>query len=339
MKLIAGIDPGLITAVAVVGIESGFYETASKRNFTFSEVCDYLVTLGEPVIISVDTMHLPETVKRVAAAFGARLHAPRRDLYIGEKKSIVEGRAVRNDHERDALAAAMHAKSFFAPLFAKVDRTLEKKSLTRLSAEVKELLVKNETGNIEQAVKMLLGESKPEVKIVPRLIETKKVLELRRTIERLQKENLATKKKADALEAENRKLKEPVRQSESNVVRNLRRSLDALLREKKSVAEEYALYKRLAEDYEILSDVPEKNRIVIFKDGMDVERLEKIGPKAIISGKFLDTTIPLIHPSTIKMERIGNFLVVPKDEIKKASGKESFIEWLSNYKEMRRNEA
>lgn len=339
MKLIAGIDPGMMTAVAVVDVESAFYQAYSSRNFSFSEVCDYLVSVGEPIIISVDTMHAPETVKRVAAAFSSRLYYPKRDLYIGEKRRITAGKALKNDHERDALAAALHAKSFFSPLFDKVDHTLEIKALKRLSADVKELLVKNEAGNIEQAIKLLLGEGKPQIKVVPRVIETKNVLELRRRIERLEKEKIALELRMSALEKENIKLRQPMRINEPQVARNLRKSLASIINEKKHVEEDYNLYKTLSSSYEILADVPEKGRIVVFKDGMDVAKLEKLEPRAIISDKFLDTTIPVIHPSKVRIQKIGNFLVADKADIGNALSKESFIEWLSQYKEMRRNEA
>lgn len=337
MKLIAGVDPGMITAVATIDIESGFYQTYSKRGFSFSEICDYLVSLGEPIIISVDTMHLPETVKRVAAAFSARLYAPKRDLYIGEKKRITDGMEIRNDHERDALAAAKHAESFFSSLFLKIDSVLERKSLEYLAADIKELLVKQETGNIEQAIKLLVGQNPREMKLVPRLIESKKVMELRRAIERLEKENLGAKKKVNALEQEITVLKRPVHHDESTVVRNLRKNIASLISEKKHVEQEYSLYKDLSGDYEILTDIPERNRVLMFKDGMDMSKLENLGPKAIISEKFIQTSIPVIHTGKIKIEKIGNFYAVKKDEIDGAI-KESFIEWLSQYKEMRKNE-
>jgi predicted RNase H-like nuclease (RuvC/YqgF family) len=342
MKLIAGIDPGMITGVAVVSIGSEFYSASSRRSLTFSEICDHLVALGEPIIISVDTVHIPETVKRVAAAFGARIYSPKRDLYIGEKKSIVSGKITKNDHERDSLAAALSAKSFFSALFRKVEANLERKALGHLADDVKELLVKQDAGNIEQAVRLLLGKKRNEIKVVPRLIETRKVLELRRELERMEKENLSLKKIMELLKKENAVLRHPPRINESVAISNLRKSIAALRREKEVVEEEYALYRNLPEHYEILAEHGEealKNKIVLFKDGMDIARLEKLEPKAIITEKFLQTSIPLIHPRKIKVEKMGNFHVASKEEIAGALGKESFIEWLSQYKEMRKNEA
>jgi len=338
MKLIAGVDPGMITAVAVVDIESDFYETYSGRNFTFTEVCDHLVSIGEPVIVCVDTMHAPETVRRVAAAFNARLYYPKRDLYIGEKKRITAGTNVKNDHERDALASALFAKSFFSPLFSKVDKHLEDKSLSRLSAEVKELLVKNEAGNIEQAVKFLLGQSHREIKVVPRLIETKKVLELRKEIDRLKKEKSALTNKLVMTEKENERLNHPMRHDESKIIRNLRTSLNTLLSEKKSLEEEYALYRQLSRDYVFVSEMPERNSVVPFGDGMSIRQLEKTQPRAIISADFIETSIPVIHPDRIRIQKIGSFSVVRKEEVNNALDKDSFIEWLSKYKELRRDE-
>ncbi len=340
MKLIVGVDPGMTTAIAVVDIESEFYHTHSRRDFSFSEMCDYLVSLGEPIMVSVDTVRIPEAVKRVAAAFNAKLHCPKRDLYVGEKKSIIGQRGVKNDHERDALAAALHAKSSFSAFFGKVDRALEERSLSYMSVSVKELLLKSEAGNIEQAVKMLTPDEPHGVKLLPRVIETKKIIELRRGVERLEKEKAAMKKKVEALENENRQLRQPVPINEPSIVRNLRREVSSLAAEKQRIREEYELFKALSSSHEIVAQPGEdvKNRLVLFGKGMSAKEMERQGAKAIISDMFIDTHLPVIRQEKIRLEKAGRFLVADRSLVESAL-KESFIEWVSQYKELRKHEA
>jgi predicted RNase H-like nuclease (RuvC/YqgF family) len=54
----------------------------------------------------------------------------------------------------DALAAALLAKKKFSILFRKVESALDRRNL-QCSDDVKELLIKRKSGNINQAVQLL----------------------------------------------------------------------------------------------------------------------------------------------------------------------------------------
>ena len=123
MKLIAGMDPGLITAVALMDVNSDFYKVYSKKDFSFSDVCDFLVKEGSPIVVCTDVKNPPSVVKKIASAFNARLITPKKNLSISEKKVLTEDKIYDNTHERDALAAALETKNSLSKLFEKICRT------------------------------------------------------------------------------------------------------------------------------------------------------------------------------------------------------------------------
>ena len=346
MKLIVGVDPGMITAVAAVDINSDFYYTFSKRSFSFSEICDHLVNVGEPVVVATDTMHMPDAVRKISSAFNSRYFLPKRDLLVGEKKRLIEEKDVGNEHERDALASAVYAKSSFSALFKKIDTALEKKTLMHLSASVKELLIKNEAGNIEQAIKLLTSVQHKELRIVPRIIESKGIIKLRQRLASLEEEKRKLEKTIRELEEENRKLLEETemlsKKDESRSINNLRKSIAAVLEEKNSLEAEYKEFKDLSAKYEIIAGAGEavSGRVIIPKGNIDVKRIEEMEPKAIISDDFIDTCIPVIHTARIEVKKIGSFLVIDKKELEGVlqSG-ETFLDWLGKYKSRYQHEA
>lgn len=329
----------MITAVAAVDIDSGFYSTFSKRNFSFTEICDHLVNVGEPVVVATDTMHLPDAVRKISSAFNSRLFLPKRNLLVGEKKRLVEEKHVSNDHERDALASAVYAKEFFLPLFKKIDASLEKKNISHLSADIKELLIKNEAGNIEQAVRLLTSVEQKQLRIVPRIIETKEIIKLRRRVEKLEHEKSGLEKVIGEMAAENKRLVKEAeilsKKDESRLVNNLRKSTAAILEEKNKLENEYKEFKELSAKYEIIADIGEAaaGRVIMAKGNIDVKRIEEMQPKAIISDDFIDTYIPVIHPGRIELKSIGKFLAIDKKQLEDVlqSG-ETFLDWLGKYK-------
>src|SRR3990172_6927933 len=113
MKLIAGIDPGITTAIAVVDIESDFYYVASKRDASLAILESMLMEKGEPIIIATDKKNSPSSVKKIASAFNAVLFLPKNDLSIKDKEAITRNLDYDNFHEGDSLAAAMFAKRYY----------------------------------------------------------------------------------------------------------------------------------------------------------------------------------------------------------------------------------
>lgn len=341
MKLIAGIDPGKTAAVALVDISSDFVKVFSRRDFSISDICNYLIEHGGPIIIATDKGNPPAAIKKIASSFNARFFSPEKDLGISEKKDITKNFTFDNDHEQDALAAALYAKKEFSGLFEKIDYTLEKKNLLHMSDSVKELLVKNEVGNIEQAIKLLTPEKQENnVKVVPRVIETKKVMELNEKIEQRDKTIEFLRKQIRELRNENAELRRTPNTPEDSKIENLRKSIATLRQEKDDILkqrEKSGIIQELKEKYEIIykpedfSDPNDmKNKVIIVDNNFSVAKFQ---PKAIISAKIPkhEVNVPVIQPEKVNIRKVSNIPVADKKEIEHAI-KQSFLEWLDKYK-------
>ncbi len=120
--LIVGVDPGVVTGVAILTLEGEVLDTTAHRGFSRGDVLRYVSQWGMPVLVATDVREPPEFVKRLATMCGAVLYAPTRDLSSEEKAQLVEksGWHVKTSHERDALAAAHRAYLEFKPKFEKI---------------------------------------------------------------------------------------------------------------------------------------------------------------------------------------------------------------------------
>ena len=82
---------------------------ASSRSWGFSELVGLLIELGHPIIIATDKNPTPGTVDRIKRAFNAILHTPALSLSVEQKLRETKPYSYANEHERDALAAAIDA--------------------------------------------------------------------------------------------------------------------------------------------------------------------------------------------------------------------------------------
>ena len=109
MYIIVGIDPGKTSAIAAIDLNGKLVHSAHK---TFAGV-DWLTkeirSVGIPVIIAGDNPEVSPVVRRINAAFNARLFTPSKELPVMEKRLIAKGSYIKDPHERDAYAAAVKA--------------------------------------------------------------------------------------------------------------------------------------------------------------------------------------------------------------------------------------
>jgi len=73
---------------------------------------------GSPVVVATDVSDPPDAVKRLCSTFGAKLFLPPEDMGVEEKRELVRrfGVHVKTTHERDAVAAAIKAYTFYSKL-------------------------------------------------------------------------------------------------------------------------------------------------------------------------------------------------------------------------------
>ena len=145
--IIVGLDPGTTTGIAALNLRGELVDLISSRAMSSSDVIEWIAARGRPLIVATDVSPTPGAVEKTKRAFNAVLFSPGADM-AGEEK-IALGREVgyKNDHERDALAAALAAFRKYKNKFIQV----EKKAPAEVDPdEIKALVVRGYS--IENAI-------------------------------------------------------------------------------------------------------------------------------------------------------------------------------------------
>ena len=107
--VIVGIDPGTTTAVAIVDIDGNVLDIRSSRTDDTASVIEWIISHGIPFIVAADVTPMPNTVDKIKRSFDALAWTPEADLSIDRKLHRTRDIPYNNDHERDAVAAALFA--------------------------------------------------------------------------------------------------------------------------------------------------------------------------------------------------------------------------------------
>jgi hypothetical protein len=120
--VIVGIDPGTTTAAAVVGLDGSVFDVFSTRTEDTAGVIEWLIERGRPLLVAADVTPMPETVEKFRRSFDAAGWTPPKDLPVDEKLHRTRDVDYDNDHERDALAAALFAFDDHEDQFERISR-------------------------------------------------------------------------------------------------------------------------------------------------------------------------------------------------------------------------
>ncbi|MCK9632323.1 MAG: DUF460 domain-containing protein [Methanoregula sp.] len=107
--LIVGIDPGTTTGIAALDLDGNLLHLASSRQMNMSDVIESLYKTGKPLVIASDVEPMPFTVEKIRRAFAAVAFTPKQDTSVETKMELTAPFSYANDHERDALSAALDA--------------------------------------------------------------------------------------------------------------------------------------------------------------------------------------------------------------------------------------
>ncbi|MFB6471131.1 MAG: DUF460 domain-containing protein [Vulcanisaeta sp. AZ3] len=146
-RLIVGIDPGIVTGLAILDLNGNVLRLHSGKNLSRRHVLRIIYQYGTPVLIAVDTAKPSDYARKLAAMINAALYYPERDLSVSEKSEIAikvskeQGITIKDPHMRDALAAAYKS---FIQLKPKLDRVEEevRRALMKTVDDVKTLVIK-----------------------------------------------------------------------------------------------------------------------------------------------------------------------------------------------------
>ncbi|MFB6244671.1 MAG: DUF460 domain-containing protein [Halobaculum sp.] len=281
--VVVGIDPGTTTAVAVLDLDGETLDVYSTRTDDTAAVIEWLVERGRPVIVAADVTPMPETVEQFRRSFDAAGWTPESDLPVDEKLHRTRDRSYDNDHERDALAAALSALDDHEDQFARITR--------KVPAGVDRGTVIDRVVSGEESVEAVLrdiGDDEPETDEdegddEPELTEDqRRIRELERQVERLQEHTDDLKseidEKDDRIEELESELSDARREERREAHRDrqvtrLRRENDRLERQRDEAREEVEeLEQKIARlktlwklDHDDFTDVAEGRDVVPVK--------------------------------------------------------------------------
>jgi predicted RNase H-like nuclease (RuvC/YqgF family) len=117
--LIVGVDPGMVCGLAAVDLNGRILHVSSGRGITRGQITRLLATLGRALIFATDVNPPPSLLSKLSASHNAILFSPEKSLKTFEKTDLVEKISinqrikVQDTHQRDALAAAAKAYSYY----------------------------------------------------------------------------------------------------------------------------------------------------------------------------------------------------------------------------------
>jgi len=152
VNLIVGVDPGTTVAYAVLDVQGNIHALRSSKQYDLGKLIRELLDYGTPLIIASDKKTTPFFVQQVATKFGAKVFFQKEDLLKQQKLIMTRTQKLHNDHERDALAAAMTAFAAYRNVFEKIDSECKKRNKMEFAERIKRLMVLHDV-SFDQAIK------------------------------------------------------------------------------------------------------------------------------------------------------------------------------------------
>jgi predicted RNase H-like nuclease (RuvC/YqgF family) len=276
--VVVGVDPGTTTAVALVDLDGRVLDVHSTRTADAADVTEWIIERGRPVVVAADVTPMPNTVEKLRRSFDAAGWIPGTDLPVDEKQHRTREHAYDNDHERDALAAALYAHDAHADQFERVTRKVPRdvergtvvKRVVAGEESVEAVLadLQDEPGEDDHGDEHLPREPTPEEKRIRRLEDQVErledtVAELEDTVER--KDDRVAELEAELESARSEERRDVRERREVNRLRRETDRLESELDEQRTRAD--ALEEKLARlkalwklDHSNFSDVAEKKQ-------------------------------------------------------------------------------
>ena len=153
--LILGFDPGTTVGYALLDLEGNLIKANSTKEHTFSSLLLEITNYGRIIIVAADKHKSPHAAAKIASSIGAKLILPNKDLSADEKRILAKDYSVKNIHESDALAAALHAYKNLKPRLQKIEFFIEKYEQGKIIERIKETLIKDENSSFQKAKEIL----------------------------------------------------------------------------------------------------------------------------------------------------------------------------------------
>ena len=134
--LVVGLDVGKNSAIACLDLRGNTVLLMHGTSMGFDGMVEVIRNAGVPSVIAGDKKHTNALVRRINAAFNSRLFEPQADITLEEKRNAVKGTGIKNEHERDAYAAAFKAYNYYVSKLRHVERVASKRSFHEMEADM-----------------------------------------------------------------------------------------------------------------------------------------------------------------------------------------------------------
>ena len=119
--LIVGVDPGTTLGYAVLDTDGNLIKTKSSKELSLNSLISEVIGLGNVIVVGTDKAKVPSLVDLFSVKTGGRLIKPRGDLKVSEKKKLIFGYKVKDEHQADALASALFAYKGIMSLLKRIN--------------------------------------------------------------------------------------------------------------------------------------------------------------------------------------------------------------------------
>ncbi|MDE1868867.1 MAG: DUF460 domain-containing protein [Candidatus Micrarchaeota archaeon] len=134
MHIIVGVDPGKTCGIACLDMNGRLVFSTHKTFASTDWIVSEVSKIGIPSIIAGDKPAGSEAIRKINAAFNARLFTPSKELTIDEKRGLGKTYGIKDPHERDAFAAALKAYNSYSNKFNQVERIAANGSIDDIDA-------------------------------------------------------------------------------------------------------------------------------------------------------------------------------------------------------------
>jgi predicted RNase H-like nuclease (RuvC/YqgF family) len=205
--LIAGIDPGTTVGYALIDLNGNVVSIGSEKHLDLNALVAKVVKSGKVLVVGTDKAKLPGFVEKFANALGSRVVKPDSDLGSKEKQGLVKGYSADDDHQLDALAAAVFSLKKLRALLTKISSYVENYKKHEIADKLTSLVVLKGM-SIKESSDLLEKPDKEESKIIAKVIEERKFeekdfLKLYSKLNQVEKEN-------SLLRQQNKKIKDEI---------------------------------------------------------------------------------------------------------------------------------
>ena len=343
-------------------VHGNILNLSTKRNIKKNEVVSFIAKFGIPLIISSDVNPLPRTVEKIASSFGCKVFYPEESLSVQEKHKLTKffSKKIKSDHELDALAASIRAWKKYRKLLSRIESVLKERGLLLLYHQVALKLLKEETGNINQAIDKILMKEK----YVPRKIKRKEVIDeeiIKKLESKLHKKDEQLKNLKRELQLLSKKLLEM--KMKLQIYQKMKISLERvkkLERENEKLRKYSELLKKLesleGENLVPIIEVSDlsslyleeldkfiglKNRVIFSSTNKNINILNNFMIRALVVKELPDRKVigklefPIILFDSSLIKRKDQILVIERNRFETLLNKvrkNGLIEWLKRYR-------